>query len=505
MREPTGRAAHLYRVASRAEGADLRTWTVAAARSPSRRPGRRALVTLALVVALLLGWFTRAEHLTLPPDDPAAPAAVDVGAPTPPASATVPPRAARAVRAADTAADEPRERTVVAVPAPTVARVAHLTGRVADSGGFSIAGVRMRAVATDRQAPDAFARADEYGRFAFTGLRHGPWTLSVDPQSLTRDLLVADTSPRRDVLVGDADQDAGLFVLDRAASIGGRIVAADGASIRCAQVRARGDSHMSQQTFTDSNGDYRLAGLRPGRYRIAVSLEHAPPPWSNLGLPRTTELELHSGETAVVPTLVCGGGGGELRGVVVDEHGAPVSDLPVECLDVTSASGCALIVDRGLASVRTAVDGTFRLANLVADTVELHVGDGARCEGLALPRLQHAGPPMRLRLLRGEVRDVGRVQVTLNHPYRLEGRVIAAPPAPDARRVRKLRAVIDAGTPREHRVAVDADGTFTWFCPTPRAPLLVRVEHVDDIRTTAAQFVHPQPDATDSLVFQLPR
>jgi hypothetical protein len=503
----------LYRTALRAEGADPRTRTPAAARcrdtGTTRRATRRALLALApvaLVATALFGWCTRAEHLAPPLDDRATSAAADLGAAASPAFAAVLPAAGPTPRIparADTLADEPLRRTVLAVPVAAAPKVVRVTGRVADSGGFSMAGVRVRAVALERQAPDESARVDDYGHFEFTGLRHGPWALSVDTQGLRRDLLLAEPAPRRDVVVGDADQDAGLFVIERAASLGGRVVAADGSPIRLAQVRARGDSRMSQQTFTDGNGEYHLAGLRPGYYRIAVSLEQAPAPWSNLGLPRPAETELHAGETATVPTLVCGAGTRELRGVVVDEQGAPVRDLPVECLEAGSERWRELILDRGLSAVRTAADGPFRLANLVADAVELHVGDGARCEGITLPRLQRAVAPLRVRVLQGEVRDVGRVQVTLHHPYRLEGRVVA-PLAAAARRLRQLRAVIDAGTPAEHRVPVGADGTFRWFCPTPRAPLLVRVEYVDDIRTTAAQFVHPQPDATDALSFYLP-
>src|SRR5262245_14583690 len=188
MREPRGRAAHLYRLPPRTEGADRRTRTLATA----RRRDRRALAVfaaapLALVtVALLLGWCTRAEHPAPPPDDRAAPAAGSA-APAAPAFANVLPAAVppprEMPRAAVTPADEPPQRTILAIPAADLPRSARITGRLADSGGFSVAGARMRAVAAERQAPDAFAPVDDYGRFAFAGLRHGRWTLSVDPQA----------------------------------------------------------------------------------------------------------------------------------------------------------------------------------------------------------------------------------------------------------------------------------------------------------------------------------
>src|SRR5262245_38525102 len=152
MRRVTGKVGHLYRAGSRVEGAEVRTRRVAEERTRGTlRP--LALATLALIItALLPGWLARAAPLA-PPDEPAAPGVVAVGAPTLPAQATAPPGApARVAAAAVAADDEPRERTVLAVPVAAATRIARVTGRLADSGGFSVAGVHMRAVATDRQA-----------------------------------------------------------------------------------------------------------------------------------------------------------------------------------------------------------------------------------------------------------------------------------------------------------------------------------------------------------------
>ena len=256
----------MYRTALRAEGADPRTRTPAAARCPdtgtTRRATRRALLALApvaLVATALFGWCTRAEHLAPPLDDRATSAAADLGAAASPAFAAVLPAAGPTPRIparADTLADEPLRRTVLAVPVAAAPKVVRVTGRVADSGGFSMAGVRVRAVALERQAPDESARVDDYGHFEFTGLRHGPWALSVDTQGLRRDLLLAEPAPRRDVVVGDADQDAGLFVIERAASLGDRLVV--GVSADALNLRKKG----REPVFSESERLEIVAALR---------------------------------------------------------------------------------------------------------------------------------------------------------------------------------------------------------------------------------------------------
>ncbi|MFO7973620.1 MAG: carboxypeptidase-like regulatory domain-containing protein [Candidatus Hydrogenedentota bacterium] len=169
------------------------------------------------------------------------------------------------------------------------------------------------------------AKTTAEGRFDFTALRPGTYELAVDDERYAS----AQGMPPR-VQVREGTVDSGIVVrLVPAAGISGRVY--DKASqkpLPGMYVSARGEGLLADVAVeTGRDGSYAITGIGPGDYRVFVvapSLRFVP--GSAAGNEASVTLE----QGQALEGLDFGiSFGGAIRGVVVDENGAPVSHADV--------------------------------------------------------------------------------------------------------------------------------------------------------------------------------
>jgi protocatechuate 3,4-dioxygenase beta subunit len=286
----------------------------------------------------------------------------------------------------------------VPAPAPlaiTLTPAGRLSGRVVDERGKPVPAVLL---SLEGEGFDASASSDPEGRFAFPVVPAGHPTV----RALLRGYLPSFLGPL-DVVAGR--ELSGLeIVLERGASIEGRVVAPDGSGAPGAQVSTplaaallhhRRDGEIRVEA--DADGRYLLSGLPPGPRSITADRRGFARAVGSLDVrPGANHLDLQLGEGFAVTGRVFGDDGEPLPGVEV-----------------------ALVARDAEATLRQAVSdesGAFGFAGVDAGPYLLR----AQKEGWASPvprPLEVAGAP------------VGDLEVRLDRGGTVTGRILGLSPA----------------------------------------------------------------------------
>ena len=226
-----------------------------------------------------------------------------------------------------------------------------VTGRVVDPDGRPLAGrLRLEVVDEQRLATSASeriaadARAD--GTFALGPLPPGALGIAVAaPRHATR--RVEATTTRR------GTTDLGDVVLETGLAIRGRVRDREGSGLGGASVRARlrrpGERSLGEAT-SEADGEYVVAGLRPGAYSLTAALP---------GYATASATASAGGD----PVDLVMEAGGEIAGRVVDAAGQPAEDAT---LDAEWAGGAEAAPGGGASGSAEEGDGRFVLRDLAA-------------------------------------------------------------------------------------------------------------------------------------------
>ena len=158
------------------------------------------------------------------------------------------------------------------------------------------------------------------------------------------------------------------------AKIAGRVIAAEtGAPVRRAQINLNSqDARVSRTIATDSEGNYEIAGLPPGRYRLRVSKGGFVP--LEYGQARAFE----AGNRSTLPTGRSLNKidfslprGSVITGRITDEYGDALTDVQVQALRYQFVNGERQLVNAGRTE-RTNDLGEYRLFGLMPGDYVIH-------------------------------------------------------------------------------------------------------------------------------------
>ncbi|MCU0724589.1 MAG: carboxypeptidase-like regulatory domain-containing protein [Planctomycetes bacterium] len=284
------------------------------------------------------------------PDLPPLPAA-PAGAPTETGAGPAAPAPEPAARAAAPAPAGPPADESAGAPAP----IGELSGVVVGTDGLPVAGAKVEAWCQDPDPeikPRHFrAESDPNGEFRFDGVPAGKWFIDASAAGRTpRRYLDLRLSPDsglgglRLVLAGEDPSKTG--------AIEGTVTGRDGQPVAGARIAIEGRSGGgSATTTTDGAGCYRLAPVVPGDHVIRFSD----------GVERSRFISVAPGQTVRVDF----GGGGTLRGILLDASGTPLAQAIVRIAPLDEA-GKYLGGKYQPSSTRTGVDGRFEIPAVTA-------------------------------------------------------------------------------------------------------------------------------------------
>lgn len=222
-----------------------------------------------------------------------------------------------------------------------------LSGRVVDAAGTPIPSVQLSLIAGDDffLAPRTLSGPE--GAFRFSGLKDGTYRLMA-----RKDGYASERGGDTLRLAGSSV--SGIEVkLSAGGTIAGRISGLEPSQLSRVRVWASSELHLGQ---IDPEGNYRIANLPPGYWRVTAVVPDTP-----LHAEGRAILEPGAAEARVDLDL---GGGHELTGVVL-RNGQPLA-------------GASLALTRGgTAGSQTAVSdhrGSFRFGGLEDGTYDLNVG-----------------------------------------------------------------------------------------------------------------------------------
>jgi hypothetical protein len=237
----------------------------------------------------------------------------------------------------------------------TLSAPRRISGRVVQDG----AGVPGVEVSLDGNHRKETVRSGPDGRFGFEGLRKGSYDL------------IARTGTemgRAGAQVGDKPETEVVLALGPSGAIVGYVRGEDGAPIAEARVWAHRratsahDDERSADAFSSAEGAYRIDITGGGEFDLSVSKEGF--------LDASTKAQLEPGQQAQAqaPDLVLVRAA-TLRGVVVDEAGAPIADAAIDLsVDYEALLESAGPDGRGARSrggdATTGMDGTFEMTAL---------------------------------------------------------------------------------------------------------------------------------------------
>ena len=273
-----------------------------------------------------------------------------------------------------------------------------ISGQVIDrTGGAPLPSATVtlrRAGAAREDEPIAVTTTNDVGEYRFGGLAPGRYVARAKPST---SLLGSDVPDRQKVVDAAAvdgppidvpeGTEAGNIVLtidtpsemdagadnrpaataEATASLSGRVVGMDGLPIRRAVVHAYRPFMVGRQVETDQRGRYRIDGLVPGEYTIAVRKsgyerrQYGQDVDSAAGRPIVLKDRQSVGSIDV--TLLRRGA---ITGMIVDEFGDPVQDVTVSAVRLQpNPDGARGIRAAPLASARTDDRGQYRLHSLL--------------------------------------------------------------------------------------------------------------------------------------------
>lgn len=248
---------------------------------------------------------------------------------------------------------------VVEDPAPTATAasqtVARIIGQVVDQFGHAVPwGVAELhgSAGAHSTAADSVA-VDPDGNFEFRPRRPGRYQVHLRQGSLPRGYLIPwRQSQGARVYKDDANfangffateveipLEGGEFVLElrvfQAAVVAGYVFAPSGEPVEGAIVRIQSSlvaapTGLEATTTTDPSGRYELFEVYPSTYRTEVWLEEARiAEYRSMARPLPARIEVVEGGIYEVPPLRVGVGSGRVTGRVVNQDGAPFSNLTV--------------------------------------------------------------------------------------------------------------------------------------------------------------------------------
>ena len=153
--------------------------------------------------------------------------------------------------------------------APALAQqAAQLTGTVTNAlTGLPVA----RAHVSLRGEKNFGAVTNGEGKYSISGVPAGNYRVGAERVGFTTEN--RSGAGGVELHIGDNSFDVKLFPLG---GIGGRVVDADGEPVQLARVIASATDGDDHTATTDDKGQYRIGGLRPGKYRIEVIPESSP-------------------------------------------------------------------------------------------------------------------------------------------------------------------------------------------------------------------------------------
>jgi protocatechuate 3,4-dioxygenase beta subunit len=314
------------------------------------------------------------------------------------------------------------------------------------------------------------AVADAEGRYEFTGLTAGQYSLWASPGELRAThlsqafgqlmpLTVAASSPRPVIVLkpGEVRSDVDV-VLTRALAIEGRVVDSFGEPMSDVELRLKrvdGSSVSGFPVVSDDRGGFRLFGLPPGRYRVCASVQRFSVRSSGPGPPQfrfvdtcypaavvesnADDVVLSNEDAVGIDIRMQPVGTSSASGSVVDESGAPIEGAWVDAYRDSAAEGPSSV-----GGATTVSGGRFTLIGLTPGRYILSAGIGgplnpddtkpaARERELGFTALDIAGT------------DLDGIVVTTSKGQRIAGRVVfEGQPVP---RPERLRMVVQMRLP----------------------------------------------------------
>lgn len=163
--------------------------------------------------------------------------------------------------------------------------------------------------------------ADDSGRFRFRDVPPGSWWIApAEPEFGHRDPVRDPVSLGQRVEVSDSGAPVDVDVLlQRGLVVRGRVTAPDGVTPSEGFISARRDGGLLVHANTNTDGEFVLGPLLPGRWKLLATSQFR-------AYRQSEHLDIDAGATNVVLSLRAAA---DVRVRVVDEHGTPVPSAEV--------------------------------------------------------------------------------------------------------------------------------------------------------------------------------
>lgn len=334
--------------------------------------------------------------------------------------------------------------------------------------------------------------ADENGRFVFTKLPPGQYTISVSSNGMAVTAF-GGSAPRAATidLADGAHVDRGDLVLPSGVAITGQILDERGNPLKGATVSAwrtiyiaAGERRLSfaGQAVSDDRGDYRIAGVKPGTYFVdaKTSESNAPtffPATTTASMAAAITVSADFGAASVsirlLPTPLA-----RVSGTIINAQGQPSGDFGV--MLTPQRSDGAQVPTEGLiaepdAAGKFAIDkvppGSYSVEVIAKARIQKVASSGYVAEGVE--GNESGSQPVVV-----DGRDVDDLVIRTNLPTLISGKVTVDGRTIGAEGATKLRLRLGSSGPSGARAVLsatfatpNADGTFTMLA-IPGARLL---------------------------------